>query len=589
MVRSLLLAVAVASFSLPGCQREAVNMKTLFDDFHEERSRLFPLEATAAGDDRYNDQLPIDIGEANRAEVKAFYSKYLTRLNSVNPQDLSGPDKISVEVLKWECELNVELLDYPVKLMPVNQFSSLPLVMGQLAGGQSVQPFKTVKDYDNWLCRLRSFAQWCDTAVVNMRAGIQQGWVLPDALTKKVIPQVDYVSKGPVEGHLYYRPVTLIPDTMNEGDKEKIAVAYSAMVGDTIIPAFRRMKDFLEHEYLAASRETSGIGAIPGGDKYYEFLIRYFTGTNMAADSIFELGQREVARIESEMEKVKQQVGFQGVLKDFFKYVRTNKKLMPFREPQEVIDYYNQIHNTMKPNLVKLFDKVPKSLFEVRRTEAFREKSASAEYNPGSLDGSRPGIFYVPVPEPRAYNIYSSEALFLHEAIPGHHYQISLQQEDMTLPRFRRTLYYSAFGEGWALYTESLGSELGLYTDPYQYFGMLDGEIHRAIRLVVDVGLHAKGWTREKAIQYSLDHEAASEDDIIAEIERYMAIPGQALSYKVGQLKIRELRKKAEQELGEKFDIRQFHNHILENGNIPLKVLENVIDKWIQDVKAESR
>lgn len=301
----------------------------------------------------------------------------------------------------------------------------------------------------------------------------------------------------------------------------------------------------------------------------------------MTADQIHALGLSEVARLRSEMEGVKKQVGFEGDLKAFFEHVRSRKELMPFTDPQQVIDNFNAIHDKMKPQLAKLFDTTPKAAFEVRRTEAFREKSASAEYNPGSLDGSRPGIFYVPIPDVTKYNIYSDEDLFLHEAIPGHHYQISLQQEDEDLPDFRKTLWYSAYGEGWALYTESLGKELGLYDDPYQFFGMLGAEMHRAIRLVVDTGIHSKGWTREKAIQYSLDNEAESEASIISEIERYMANPGQALSYKIGQLKIRELRARAEEKLGDKFDIRAFHNEILEPGCIPLALLEQKIDRWI--------
>jgi uncharacterized protein (DUF885 family) len=243
----------------------------------------------------------------------------------------------------------------------------------------------------------------------------------------------------------------------------------------------------------------------------------------------------------------------------------------------------------MEPALQKLFNLVPKTGFEVRRTEAFREASASAEYTQGSIDGSRPGIFYVPVPNPSSYNTYSDEDLFLHEAIPGHHYQISLQQENTKLPQFRRTLWYNAYGEGWALYCESLGKELGLYKDPYQYFGMLSAEMHRAIRLVVDTGLHAKGWTREQAIQYSLEHEAESESGIISEVERYMAWPGQALSYKVGQLKIRELRSRAEKELGKRFDVREFHDRILESGCLPLKVLEEKINRWIQEKRETAK
>ena len=334
-------------------------------------------------------------------------------------------------------------------------------------------------------------------------------------------------------------------------------------------------------DYLAAGRASSGISDIPNGEEYYKHQIKTYTTTDMTADEIHQLGLNEVARISAEMEKVKEEVGFEGDLKSFFDFVRTNKELMPFTEPQQVLDNFNAIHERMKPQLTKLFDLKPKTPFEVRRTEAFREKSASAEYNPGSLDGTRPGIFYTPIPDATKYNTYSDESLFLHEAIPGHHYQISLTQENEEMPKFRKTLWYSGYGEGWALYTESLGKELGLYTDPYQYFGMLGAEMHRAIRLVVDTGIHSKGWSREKAIEYSLENEAESEASIISEIERYMANPGQALSYKIGQLKIRELRNRSQEALGEAFDIRKFHNQVLETGCVPLALLENKIDKWI--------
>jgi uncharacterized protein (DUF885 family) len=289
------------------------------------------------------------------------------------------------------------------------------------------------------------------------------------------------------------------------------------------------------------------------------------------------------------MEKVKQEVGFKGDLKAFFVELRTKKELVPYTKPEEVIANFKNIHERMKPNLEKIFDKTPTTPFEIRRTEAFREKSSAAQYFGGSLDGTRPGIFYVPIPNVKEYNILSDEDLFLHEAIPGHHFQISLQQENKDLPELRKILGYSSFAEGWALYTESLGKELGLYTDPYQYFGMLSSEMHRAIRLVVDAGMHTQGWTREQAIQYSLDHEAETEEGIISEIERYMAIPGQALSYKIGQLKIRELRSKAEKELGDKFRLAEFHNQVLTSGSLPLNILEKKIDRWIEREKKETK
>jgi len=414
---------------------------------------------------------------------------------------------------------------------------------------------------------------------------MKQGYVLPKPLIEKMIPQLSGMDHGPVTEHLFYTPAKNFPKDFSAEEKNRLETQYAAMVETKIIPTFIKLHDFVKNEYLPAGRSTAGFDALPNGKALYNYYIKYYTTTEMTADEIHQIGVDEVARISGEMEKVKQQVGFKGDLKSFFDDVRNNKKLMPFTKPEQVIAHFNQIHETMKPNLKRLFDLTPKSAFEVRRTEAFREKSASAEYNPGLADGSRPGVFYVPVPDAKTYNVVSDESLFLHEAIPGHHYQISLQQENKALPDFRKNLWYSAYGEGWALYCESLGKELGLYSDPYQYFGMLSAEMHRAIRLVVDTGLHSKGWTREKAIQYSLDHEAESEESITAEIERYMAGGGQALSYKIGQLKIRSLRSKAESELGDKFKISDFHNLVLESGCVPLKLLEDKVNAWIAGKK----
>ncbi|MDX1913564.1 MAG: DUF885 domain-containing protein, partial [Saprospiraceae bacterium] len=485
---------------------------------------------------------------------------------------LGEQQRTSYDILQWECDINLEDLRFPTELTPVNQFDCLPLIMGQLASGASGQPFKTVQDYDNWLRRVDGFVVWCDTAIANMRRGMAAGYVLPKTLAEKMLPQWAAFNHGPAEKHHYYSPVAMMPADFPAAESERLTTAYQKMVTEKIIPVYQRMHSFLEKEYLPACRSTSGISAVPNGDKYYAHQIRTYTTTTMSAEEIFALGEKEVSRLSSEMEKVKAQVGYTGDLKSFFDHVRNRKELMPFNDPQQVVDNFNRIHEVMKPQLAQLFDLTPKTAFVVKRTESFREASASAEYVQGTLDGSRPGTFYVPIPDVRTYNLYADEDLFLHEAIPGHHYQVSLQQENTALPDFRRTLWYSAYGEGWALYCESLGKELGLYQDPYQYFGMLSAEMHRAIRLVVDAGIHAKGWTREQAIQYSLDHEAEPEASIISEIERYMAWPGQALSYKVGQLKIMELRARAEKTAG--FDIKKFHRVLLEDGCLPLTVLE---------------
>jgi uncharacterized protein (DUF885 family) len=590
MLKSVIFA-AMLCVAMQACkqsssgEKAARPVKQVFADYYEERLPLYPLEATMNGDNRFNDKMSDELTQEGKAKLTAFYKKYQAELAKYDREKLSPEEKVSWDLLQWECKINLEGLAFPTELLPLNQIFSTHLMVAQMAGGTSLQPFKTVKDYENWLKRVDGFVVWCDNAVVNMRKGMKEGYVLPTALIKKMIPQLHGMDHGPVAEHLFYAPVKNFPDSFSAEEKEKLQKQYAAMVETKVIPTFKKLHDFVSTEYLPAGRSSSGFDALPNGKALYDYFIKYYTTTEMSSDEIHQIGLREVDRISAEMEKVKAQVGFKGDLKSFFNDVRNNKKLMPFTKPEEVIANFNRIHDVMKPNLKKLFDLTPKSAFEVRRTEAFREKSASAEYNPGLADGSRPGVFYVPVPDAKTYNIVSDESLFLHEAIPGHHYQISLQQENKDLPDFRKNLWYSAYGEGWALYSESLGKELGLYTDPYQYFGMLSAEMHRAIRLVVDTGLHSKGWTREKAIQYSLDHEAESEESITAEVERYMAGGGQALSYKIGQMKIRELRSKAEKDLGDKFDIKAFHNLVLESGCVPLKLLEDKANAWMEKSK----
>jgi uncharacterized protein (DUF885 family) len=567
--------------------------KTTFADFLENyyqgEIRLFPLYATFDGDKRYNDLLYNDITPEYRAIIKAFYAQFLNRLGKYSKAELTEEERTSYDILKWQCEINLAELKYPEHLMPINQMISKHLTIGRFAGGASAQPFETKKDYDNWLKRVDGFIVWCDTAIANMQKGMEQGVVLPKALTQKLIPQFASWKDGPAENHHFYSPVKKLPGSMSEKEANEIRISYKVMIEGKLIPVINRLYDFIQNEYLPASRDTSGFSALPNGEAWYQHKIRQYTTTNLTADEVFALGKSEVARLKSEMEKVKEKVGFKGDLMAFFDHLRSKPELMPFDDPQQVIDNFNAIHERMKPNLEKLFDMMPKTAFEVRRTEAFREATASPAYFSGSMDGTRPGVFSVPIPDVTSYRVYRDEDLFLHEAIPGHHYQMSLSLENEALPTFRRIPSNPAYVEGWALYCESLGEELGLYTDPYQYFGMLEWDMHRAIRLVLDPGLHAKGWTREEAIQYSLDNEAFSEARIIADIERYMAIPGQALSYKIGQLKIQSLRKGAEEKLGDRFDIREFHNKVLESGCVPLKVLEEKIDRWIAELLEQDK
>jgi len=558
-----------------------IDFATFLDNYYEDGLKLNPITATMAGDDRYNDQFPNVLSPVFQEQLREHFQNYKDELQNYTDSALSESERMSKAILAWECDINLEALGFNADLTPIDQMWSINLIFGQLASGASAQPFKTVTDYENWLKRLDGYLEWLTTTKTKMTEGIDKQYVLPKSLIVKVLPQLAALTEKDLDKHLFFQPVKKFPENFSEEDKDRLTEAFTKKVSQEVIPAYQSLHDFMSKDYMNAGRESSGIQGVPNGEAYYNHQIKLYTTTNMTAEEIHTLGLNEVTRIRSEMEKIKEQVGFKGDLKAFFDFVRTNKELMPFSDPQEVIANFNAIHERMKPQIEKLFDVKPKTPFEVRRTEAFRENSASAEYNPGSLDGTRPGIFYTPIPDVTKYNVYSDESLFLHEAIPGHHYQISLTQESEELPQFRKTLWYSGYGEGWALYSESLGIELGLYTDPYQLFGMLGAEMHRAVRLVVDTGLHAKGWTREQAIQYSLDNEAESEAGITSEIERYMANPGQALSYKIGQLKIRELRAKAKDALGDAFDIRQFHNQVLETGCVPLALLEDKIDRWI--------
>ena len=582
-----LILFCLLFFTISSCDQKSTKIENnlefnnILENYYQDGLKLNPINATNEGDSRYNDKFPELITNDYKNKQEKYYNKYLNEVSKFKMNDLSDVDKMSKSILEWECKTNLKSLSFNTQYTPIDQMWSIHLIVGQLASAEGAQPFKTISDYNNWLVRLDGYMKWLEDAEIKMKEGIFDGYVLPKSLISKVIPQIKALTNSDLKNNLFYSPINNFPSDFDKETKSKLDKIYSLKIKEKLIPAHYKLYQFLKNEYLKEGRLSSGIDDVPNGKELYKHLIKVFTTTDMTADEIHSLGLLEVARISSEMIEIKNEVGFKGSLKEFFNYVRENDTLMPFETAEDVLKNFNSIHDRMKPQIEKMFDLKPKTKFEVRRTETFREKSASAEYSPGSLDGSRPGIFYTPIPDATKYNTYSDESLFLHEAIPGHHYQISLTQENDLLPMFRKTLWYSGYGEGWALYCESLGKELGLYDDPYQYFGMLGAEMHRAIRLVVDTGIHSKGWTREEAIQYSLDNEAESEAGIISEIERYMAMPGQALSYKIGQLKIKELRKLSQQKLGDNFNISEFHNKVLESGCVPLALLENKINNWI--------
>ena len=598
---SLFLTLLVSI--LIGCKTSPFNENTseiksineIFEDYYKFKDRINPIEATKGGNYQYNSYIANYISDEYQKDLIENYLHFLNLLEQVDQEQLSETDLLSMKVMEWDCKVKLEGLNNKLvtiaspiynlpsfELMPLVQVQSLHLYVAQLAAGGSVQPFDSVEDYTNWLERVDDYLSFLDTSISMMKEGLTKGIVIPKVLAEKTISQLNEFILNPVEKHLFFKPVLSLPEKFSAKDKKRITSEYSSMITNQLKPKYLELKEFLVNEYLPACRLTSGIGDLPNGEATYNYLIKLHTTTNMTADQIHTLGKSEVARILDEMEIAKNKMGFEGDIKAFFEFIRNSPEQMPFSSPDQVINNFNDIKKRIDIKLNEVFELKPKADFVVRQTEAFREASASAEYVPGTKDASRAGIFYVPIPNVEQYNKYADEALFLHEAIPGHHYQLSLQQENKELPKFLHPESMGVFVEGWALYAESLGSELGLYNDPIQYFGMLSMEMHRAIRLVVDTGIHSKGWTREQAIQYSLENEAESEASIIAEIERYMATPGQALSYKIGQLKIRALRNKAEAQLGEKFSVTEFHTQVLNSGSLPLILLESKIDRWIE-------
>jgi uncharacterized protein (DUF885 family) len=553
----------------------------LTDQYYEEGLKLFPLNATYSGDNRYNDLLPNDGSAVFISQAKTYYKKYLDSLKNYDLNQLNENDKISYAVLKDQASTALQGYNFRFEYLPFNQMFSLPLTIGQFGSGTGAQPFKTVKDYDDWLKRLNAFSIWADTAIANFKKGANSGIVFPKSIVVKMYPQMySMVVTDPAKS-LFYGPVNLFPKDFSASDKTRLTAAYKETIMKVVVPTYEKLGDYLKNEYLPKTRATSGLAYLPHGKEMYAYLVKQQTTTDRSPDVIYQTGLNEVARIRGLMDSIKNSVGFKGDLKSFFEYMKTDKRFTPYKSPKEVLAAFENIHKRMEPNLKKLFNHTPKTPFEIRQTEAFRAASASAEYSQGSADGKRPGIFYVPIVDATKFNITSGmESLFLHEAIPGHHYQISLTQENTSLPKFRRFTLYGAYVEGWALYCESLGKELGLYTDPYQHMGALGDEMHRAIRLVVDVAIHTKGMTREQAIKYMMDNEPMSEEGAVAEIERYMAIPAQALSYKTGSMKIRELRTKYEKQMGSKFDVAEFHNQVLKDGSLPLDVFESKMNAW---------
>lgn len=587
----LIMSVTIAACNRHASKNKATNtdsvtnkkLDVVFNNYWERHLKLFPIDATMTGDNRYNDQLPNNQTQAFRNKLKVFYQSYLDTVKSFNRDKLTEENKISYDIFLYNMNMALKGLTLDTWMMPFNQINGVPILFPL---GNTMVPFKTVKDYDNWLSRIKKFPILCDSAIGNFRQGMVAGVVLPRTLVIKTIPELEsMVVSGPTKS-LFYQPVTHLPKNISSADSQRLINDYRQAVLSDIVPTYKKLAHFLKYDYLPKARTTAGLSTIPGGRKMYAYDVKYWTTTDETPDQAYQTGLQQVALITHLMDSIKDAIGFKGDSKALFHYMKTNKRFFPFKTPKEALDSFESIHKIVDTHVKNLFGVKPKTPLEIKQVEKYREKSVGVpEYFAGAPDGSRPGIFYVPIPDATKFNATPMDNFFLHEAIPGHHYQISLQQEDTLLPKFRRFGWYGAFGEGYAFYCESLGKQLGLYTSPYQYLASLKGRMHRAIRLVVDAGIHAKGMTEEQAIQYMMDHEPIDKHTATAEIERYMAMPGQALCYMTGRLKIIALRDKYKKELGNKFSIVSFHDELLSGGSMPLKILQEKMDAWAKEIK----
>ena len=576
------LTLLTACASAPTARGPDAALNTLVEEYFDVQLELSPLNATAIGDTRYDDKLDETTSPGFREKELGIQRAFLDRARRIDATKLSPSARITWEIFVGERELALAGQKFPEELMPFNQMGGLPMTLAMFGSGSGPQPFGTARDYDRFLARVRAFPRWADGAIALMREGMSRGITVPRPAMAKVVPQLRDMITTRIEDNIFWAPIEALPTSIGAKDRERITAEYRAALTQEVLPAYARLADFIERDYLPAARTTVGWSELPDGAAWYRWRVRESTTMNMEPGQIHALGLSEVARIRAEMLAVKEQVGFQGDLDAFFTHLEDDPKFY-FTSEGELLDAYRDVKHRIDELLPKMFADFPKADYEIRAVEPFRAASAAGgSYQAPSADGKRPGIFYINTYNLKAQPRFGLETLSLHEAAPGHHFQISIQQELDGLPRFRRFNNYTSYAEGWALYAESLGKELGLFTDPYQWYGRLSDEMLRAMRLVVDTGLHAKGWSREQAIKYMLDNSSLAESDVTAEVERYIVWPGQALGYKLGQLHMTALRAKAQKELGAAFDVREFHSQLLRDGAVPMDVLSAKIDRWLE-------
>lgn len=575
----LLLALTITCFSFTDLNfRSGADdeLLSLFNDYDEYGKRAYPIGATYDGDHRYDDLL-YDNSEAAILASNDTTRAYLKRLLNIDYNSLSYDNKLNYDLFKNSLEESIEDEKYNYWMTPMGQQWGIHISFPQLV---HIQPVSTFDEYQKYFKRLRGFGHLVDNDIASMRKGMSAGLVPPAFIMEQTLPQMENVMSSDPEKSIFYSTLSM-ENTLSPEEKLIVSNELAEIIKNDIDPAYKRLYDFVKNEYLPACRKEAGIWSLPDGKSRYENAIEDYTTLNYTAEEIHQIGLSEVDRISAKMNEVKEKIGFKGTLDEFNTYLRTDPQFY-YTDKEDLMQGFRDILKNVDTKLPSLFGRLPEAKYDLREMEEFRAKSApAAYYYSAPEDRSRPGYFYVNTYNLSARPKYSMTALAMHEAVPGHHLQISIAQELKNLPKFRRDMGVTSFVEGWGLYSESLGYETDLYKDLYQMYGALSFEIWRACRLVVDTGIHDKHWTREQAFEYMKKYTAGSETDMQSEIDRYISWPGQALAYKVGELKIKELRKKAETTLGDKFDVRQFHDKVLENGAIPLPLLEKKIDEWI--------
>jgi uncharacterized protein (DUF885 family) len=581
-----LVAALAATPAVAQATTEHDRLFTLFAASDEASLARNPLEALSRGDRRYADRIGDPFSDAHYAAEKAAAQSDLAQLRAIDRDRLDPTDRLAYDTFAWQLGDKLKLLSDPdllriSKALPIDHFYGIHLWYPDLASGKGSAPFATLADYESNLVRNAAYARLLDEAITRFREGMRAGIVQSKLTVRNMIDQLSTQIDQGVEGSTFYGPIEAFPDAIGEADRARLRAAYARQIREVLIPAATRLRDFLRDDYLAAARAQVGLSAMKGGPKFYAYLIESNTTLPMTAAEVHAIGLAEVARIRRSLAEEQARVGFEGSPEAFFTFLRTSPRFQP-KSAEELRAGYFAIRERVAKRLPEQFSTLPRTPLEIRAVPAYQEKTAAGgSYNSGTPDGSRPGVFYYNTYDLPSRLTWEMETLFLHEGEPGHHFQISLAQENESLPNFMRFGGNTAFQEGWALYAESLWEELGVETDPWQRIGGLNDEMLRAMRLVVDTGLHAYGWSREKAIKYMLDNSPEAETDATAEVERYIAIPGQALAYKIGQITISKAKARAQAALGTRFDPRAFHAAVLDTGALPMTVFNAKIDTWI--------